>query len=381
MKKWRIGLLCALAALALAGCALSKPQEETETIPTIAQAAEGQATSPDGKAIAESLEETSDDTPAETQAVTTVDRTEVINGVTVHFAAEVLAPDWNSMATVTLAPDTEAQEQAAYDWILAEYPNADYDVTDYGVKDWSLLRDDGSLKISFSVFEDGIGAGFVDADKDLNSTGYEGNEDHMGFVPHYITALVPSQMEQSAEEAAATVAEALAPYTCFAYTPWNITAHESQKSGESGFYYMELQPVFEGFPVYGDGSSLGEITSGYSLHMSVWLSAEGIFSFQGGLLLKETGRERMERALSLEAAMEKILEDSPAYFLGETVEITTIQAAYCCVLANAEENAVSLVPGWVFECTDSGTENTGERHLIFFYEAQAGTLHQMDELY
>ena len=210
---------------------------------------------------------------------------------------------------------------------------------------------------------------------DINSDIME-EEEMSSFFPHYITQEHPPLLNISAEEAAEEASQILARYSCFTYSPWNVVAYNAEKEGGSGAYRMELQPLYNGVPVF-DQYRTDRDEHLQSAKITTWMSAEGMFSFQGNLLLKEIGKTDIAQALSLECAVEKLIEDFSIYAIGKSVYVTGICAGFY-LQGTSADNTCTLIPGWAFECRDSAEKSSHERQYTCFYDFESGKLHLLE---
>jgi len=227
---------------------------------------------------------------------------------------------------------------------------------------------------SLNISTDNIHVGYLNVVNDINSDILD--EPLSWFTPHYITQLEPPMMDITAEEAAQEASAVFSQYSCFTYTPQNIVAFDAEAEGESGYYYIKLQPVYNGILVL-DKYVAGSTEYSKSIAISAAMSAKGLFSFQGNLLYKEIERAEVEQRLSLKRAVEKMAEDFPIYAIGETVTVTNICAAYC-FQASVADGTDTLVPGWAFACIDSAEDSSGiKQQYTCFYDFETGSLRMM----
>lgn len=355
MHRKAVLLLAAIQIIAfLSACALRKPVEET--VPLISS----------DTALASGENEVY----SEKTQIVSVNRNEEIDGRTFLIDTEVVLPDLHTMAIVKLGANTEKWTQLAEDWILSKAPETKSVSTPFQTV-WQI-EVDGALHETLCIDTDNIKVNYLNVANDIDSDIME-KEEISWFFPHYITRECPPLLNISAEEAAEKASAMLAQYSCFTYTPWNVVAYNAARAGSSGAYCMELQPLYNDILVF-DQYSPGRNEYLQSAKITAWMSAEGLFAFQGNLLLKETGKTEIARALSLERAVEKMVEDFPIYAIGKSVYVTRICAAYY-LQGTTEDETCTLVPGWAFECRDSAEKSSHERQYTCFYDFENGKLH------
>lgn len=355
MHRKAVLLLAAIQIMTcLSSCALRKPTEEAMpriSSDTALESGQNKATSKGAQTVS-------------------VVKSEKIGGRTLQIDAEVVLPDLHTMANIKLDANTEECNQLAEDWILSKAPGAKAVCSAFQTV-WEV-EVEGVLHEVLCIDADNIRVNYLNAANDINSDIMEEEEMSL-FFPHYITQECPPLLNISAEEAAKEASEILAQYSCFTYSPWNIVAYNAEREGSSGAYRMELQPLYNDVPVF-DQYSPGRNEHVQSAKIAAWMSANGLFTFQGNLLLKETEKTDIERALSLERAVEKLVEDFPIYAIGKTVYVTGICAAYH-LQGSTEDETCTLIPGWAFECRDSAEKSSYERQYTCFYDFENGKLH------
>lgn len=310
---------------------------------------------------------------SEKTQVCSVVRNEEINGRTLQIDVEVVFPDLHIMKNIKLGANTEKRDQLVEDWILSKVPETKSVSTPYQTM-WDV-EVDGSYYETLCIDADNIRVNYLNVANDIQSDIMEEDE-MLWFSPHYITSLCPPLLNITAAEAAKEASQILAQYSCFTYTPWNIVAYNAETELESGAYCMELQPLFNDAPVF-DQYQPGRDEHVQSAKIMTWMSADGIFSFQGNLLLKETGKTDISQVLSLECAVEKLIEDFPIYAIGKSVYVTEICAGYY-LQGNAADDTCTLIPGWAFECRDSAEKSSHERQYTCFYDFESGKLHLLE---
>lgn len=271
----------------------------------------------------------------------------------------VLSPvDLNKMPEIRLSFDKNTLTKMVNDIVLVKYPQVTESIMD-GNSLWSILRDDGSVELSFSCSPEGLFSGlvfYVDAERDV--TGENLDPDGSIWIPHYITQLKPDDISFSAKEAGNRICSLLSGYSCFDYAPRSIVAQYDRQLGK-GCYHLWLQPFFEGAPVYGNGISW------------VWafMSQEDLFQFQGTMVLMENSRRTLEHYYSLGDALNTFEASLPAYAYGNEITCKSISVGYIADRdpANPQSDIVTLSPAWIFECTDvkSGPEH-GEKTMYYY---------------
>lgn len=353
-RKVAILLVAIQMNVCLSACALHKPEDETMpyVFPDMSIAS-GQY-----DAVLE-----------ETQCVSVV-KNEMIDGRNLQIDVEVTIPDIHAMAVIQMGADTEKSNQFVDDWILSKHPNTK-SVSSAFQTEWEVKSGDDIYE-ALCINANNITVNYLNVANDINSSSME-ESDLSRFFPHYITRERPPMLNITAEEAAKEASVILSQYSCFTYSPWNVVAFNAETEGGSGTYCMELQPLYNGIPVF-DQYRADRIEEVQSAKILAWMSAEGLFSFQGNLFLKETGKTDIERALSLEHAIEKMVEDFPIYAIGKKVSVTGICASYY-LQGSAEDTTCTLIPGWAFECRDSAEKSSYERQYTCFYDFESGELH------
>lgn len=178
------------------------------------------------------------------------------------------------------------------------------------------------------------------------------------------TQQIPAGMGKTGQETAEETAAFLHEYSCLAFAPWNVQAMED----DQGYYYMNLRCLFEGKKILGD---IPIVTAA--------VSPEGLFSFDGPILLKEERREEIGEPLTLAAAVEKLKTDFAGYSLAKTVTIDRISLQYY-----AEKTAEGWIlhPAWVFSGKESAqlldyapaSPNPKEEPISFCYFLDDGFL-------
>lgn len=354
-------LLTAIQIIAcLSACALHKPAEET--VPWISSGTTG--------TTLESGQNKADFT--ETQIVSVV-KNEKIGERSLQIDAEVVIPELHTMKNIKLGANTEKRNLLAEDWILSKAPGTK-SVSSAFQTVWEVEAE-GTFHETLCIDTDSIRVNYLNVANDINSDIME-EEEMSSFFPHYITQEHPPLLNISAEEAAEEASQILARYSCFTYSPWNVVAYNAEKEGGSGAYRMELQPLYNGVPVF-DQYRPDRDEHLQSAKITTWMSAGGMFSFQGNLLLKEIGKTDIAQALSLECAVEKLIEDFSIYAIGKSVYVAGICAGFY-LQGTSADNTCTLIPGWAFECRDSAEKSSHERQYTCFYDFESGKLHLLE---
>ena len=296
-----------------------------------------------------------------------------IDGRVLRIDAQVTLPNWSALAHIRLGSDVEKLNDLVNDLILSLSPRTQAISNAYQT-DW-IVKDGGEVEKSLSIQADNIRVYYLDDANDINSSSIEKNE-NVAWIPHYITEQHPPKLDMTGEEAAKIACSILEQYSCFTYFPWNVVAFDAEAKFSSGAYGMELQAFYNGFPIF-DQYSASKNEHIQSCKMDAWMSDDGLFSFQGALLLKEIEKTEIKQTLSLDSAIQKMIEDFPIYAIGSTVHVTGICAAYF-LQGSSEDTTCTLIPGWAFECTDSAEKSLYERYYTCFYDLETGMLHLLE---
>lgn len=278
-----------------------------------------------------------------------IDVTQRVRGTSLTIHAPVPAvseQQFNSLGNVKMEGDVHLWEKMGRELLVERYPQLEAELssgnTDIFLSDPEPYRP----LLSFSCSVDGW-AGRLYYDDYLRDLGGR-NLDEAGThgLPHYLTSIVPDGMDMTGEEAAQTVAELLSNYSCFQFTPWNVQANfDSEK--QQGYYYILLQPEYQGIPVY-------------ETIPNAYYSNQGLFASQGLMMLKETGWEPLSSSLSLEQAVASVVNNIPEASFCDSIQCDIVRLGY---VEQEQEGAVTLTPAWVFEC--SGTQS-GQEHVHYF---------------
>mgnify|MGYP006939888570 CR=1 FL=1 len=292
----------------------------------------------------------------EAGSVTELSQTVTAEGRTLILKGSLELPEPETLNHIQLALDEEALGRFVQDYVYSAYPDAKKVAREDGRIEW--VKEDGEqFLLSFS--QDITGDGYyLDVTRDSN--GHNLDVGHT-FERGYITTQVPGDLTSTAAEAAKAAGEEIAQYSCFSFTPWNVTANVTEDG--RGAYYAKLQPYFEGLPV-----------TGYVPFRSIsaHISEEGMFSFQGTFLLKELSREPIIPNCTLEEAAEKLKTDFLAHMSGDDkiMEVVSVDVQYFAEFDI--DNICHLRPAWVFFC--QAQRNGFVDDLFFAYPMETGTL-------
>lgn len=305
-----------------------------------------------GCAQQELIEET---LPKQTEIVSVTEEAQA-DGKTLVIDTTVEVPDLSSLEEVTLYFDEDLLDTMVEELVHSQYPELKEGTMD-GYRDWSVATEE-RLLFGFSVEDEGWESGrthYLDCLRNLNGQ-HEEEDEHNSFTPYYMTEHIPDQLEMTPEEAAETMAEYLGQYSCFTYMPWNVAAVNCRNQQDaSGYYQMRMQPQFEGIPVYGHGA----------LQVSACMSAEGVFTFQGIMVLKEQSRKAAEVSMTLEEAVEQFKVDFAEDPQGNRVTVDRIKVGY---LAEAHYSGTwTLSPVWIFEYSAVRPRPDNQEEATYYY--------------
>jgi len=288
------------------------------------------------------------------------------NTLLIETAVEV--PALTALEEITLCFDDDLLDTMVEELVHNQYPGLEEHPMD-GDRRW-IVSTEEQLLFSFGITEDSWEAGrthYLDVLRDLNGQHVDDDERDL-FTPYYMTKHIPDQLELSPEEAASTMGDFLTRYSCFSYKPWNVAAVNCRNQpGTSGYYQMRMQPQFDGLPVYGHGA----------LQVSACMSADGIFTFQGIMVLKEQSRKIAEVNMTLEKAVEQFKIDFAEDPQGELVTVDQIKVGY---LAESHYSGTwSLCPVWVFEYHVINPRTDSQGDYTYYdtcaYRMKNGSLH------
>lgn len=285
-----------------------------------------------------------------------------LEGKTLTIDTQVTLPDLSKLEKITLSFDEEAFQRAGQELVLAQYPHLKEEYKEDGSAGWSEITEEG-LGIIFDGWKDGFEAGrcyYENLNRELNGQSI-GDDGVLAFEPYYLTEHIPNKLGMTSGEAAERIAGELVKYSCFTYEPWNVTAcNIREKPESSGYYSAIMQPHFDGWPVYGHGA----------LRASTHMSAEGLFAFQGIMVLKERERTPVSCTMDLDTAVERFREEFVEVALRDRIVVDRITAGY---LASSEYDGTwTLHPAWVFEYRDMNEDH--EYNSVCAYKMETGTL-------
>lgn len=279
-----------------------------------------------------------------------IDVMEQVRGTSLTIQAPVPAASeeqLSALGTVRMEADTGLWEKMGRELLAERFPQLEAEL-DSGNTD-IFLSDPEPYRplLSFSCSVDGWAGRlyFDDYLRDLGGSDLDDAGTHR--QPHYITSIVPDGMDMTGEEAAQTVAELLANFSCFQFTPWNVQANFDSRE-QQGYYYILLRPEYLGIPVY-------------EALPNAYYSNQGLFASQGLMMLKETSRTPLSSALPLEQAVASVVNNIPELTFCDNVQCDTVRLGYVVEYEQKEE--VTLTPAWVFEC--SGTQS-GQEYIHYF---------------
>ncbi len=306
--------------------------------------------------------ETPETVPVETMPKTEtveISRTAQRDGKSLTIAATVEVPDLTKMEKVKLNFDEERFQTAGKDLVLSQYPDLKEGKSPDGYRGWSVEIPE-QLIISFHADDESFEAGqcyYLDVLRDLNGQNMGEDAYHL-WEPYYLTPHIPNKLGMTSAEAAEKMNEVLSKYSCFTYKPLNVAALNIREKPEStGYYQATLQPQFEGRPVVGHGA----------LNVRACLSAEGMFTFQGIMLLKETDRISLEKHMTLEEAVDRFQEEFADFTHREQIAVNRITPGYVAI--SVYNGTRTLHPAWIFEYDD------GEYSFTCAYTMENGVLH------
>lgn len=281
-----------------------------------------------------------------------------LNEKTLTMDVQVEVPDLTSLEEVTLVFDEELLDKMVAELVHSQYPGLEEGTMD-GDRDWSVDTPE-QLLFSFSCEDHGFEAGrtgYVDVLRNLN--GSDMFDDSLNrWTPYYLTPHIPDNMELTSTEAADVFSDFLGSYSCFDYESWNIVACDA------GYYQAEMRPLYDGRPVILDQVPF----------VGACLSNEGIFEFQGIMVLKEQSRKPIEVTMTLEEAVKQFKEDFADDPKGDHTTLNRIYVGY--ISESYYDETRSLSPAWVFEYSAVRPHlNTGEeqtQHYTTVYRMKDG---------
>ena len=302
--------------------------------------------------------------PAEAVVVKVVEKLEA-GEKSLSIDTQVTVPDLDALEEVTLCFDEELLDKMVTELVHSQYPGLEEGTMD-GYRDWSMATQE-QLLFSFGCMDSGFDAGrvhYLDVQRNLNGQDVEGDA-AMRWVPYFITEHIPDKLELTPAEASEAFCTFLGQYSCFAYETWNMVAVNCRREADSsGYYQAMLRPEYDGMPVCIDGAP----------YISACMSAEGVFTFQGIMALKEQSRKRAEKTMPLEEAVERFKEDFLAESRNGTVTVTRITAGY--VAESCYDETRVLSPAWIFESARTVTQTDGTEQILYdtdVYKMQDGS--------
>lgn len=268
----------------------------------------------------------------------------------------VEVPDVSRLEEITLCFDEELLDTMVEELVHSQYPGLEEHSMD-GDRKWSVQTEE-QLLFSLGITDESWEAGrtyYLDVLRDLNGQDM-GDDEKRRWTPYYMTEHIPNKLEMSSDEAAETFATFLKQYSCFDYKPWNVVAVSCQNEPDtSGYYQAKMRPQFEGMPVYGHGA----------LDVSACLSAEGVFTFQGIMVLKEQARKAAEVSMTLKEAVEQFKADFAKDPQGSRVTVDHIKVGY---LAEAHYSGNwTLSPVWIFEYSTVRPRPDNQEETTYYY--------------
>lgn len=268
-----------------------------------------------------------------------------INGKTLVIDAPVELGNISTVSEIKLVFSEDKLNEAVEKLIYSKYPNAIRDSSDPFVTCWV-----STAEATHSVFFSADKAGqvsYIDRNRDLECNLCE--VEHL-LEDEFITGLTPTNMSLSTQEACEVAADFLADYSCFTFSPWNVLAANNDNYNASGYYYISMEAAFDGIPICHKFNP-GEIgINAYAL-----LSNEGIFQFEGLLLLEPVEIKPIEQIVQLDDIIGRIKENFSSVFSGELVEIDKISLEY--MPEQIDDSSFCLRPAWCFSCIDTRTES------------------------
>lgn len=297
---------------------------------------------------------------------------EVLSGdSTLVIDTTVEIPDLTTLEEITLQFDENLLDTMVEELVHSQYPGLEEHPMD-GDRKWSVDTEE-RLLFSLGITDEGWEAGrtyYLDCLRDLNGQHIE-EDDLNSFTPYYMTKHIPDQLGMNSEEAAKIMADYLEQYSCFTYKPWSVVAVNCRNQpGTSGYYQMRMQPQFDGIPVYGHGA----------LQVSACLSEEGVFTFQGIMVLKEQSRKPAEVAMTLEEAVEQFKSDFTEDPKGNRVTVDHIKLGY--LAESRYSGSWTLFPAWIFEYNAvrprPDNQEDATNHYVCAYRMKNGSLYTLD---
>ena len=273
----------------------------------------------------------------------------MVDGKELSMDVQVAVPDLNNMEEIQLTFDESLLDKMVEELVHSQYPGLEEGTMD-GYRDWSVATP-GQLEFSLSCQDYGFEAGwtgYLDVLRNLN--GSDMFDDSLNrWTPYYLTPHIPDNMELTSTEAADAFSDFLSSYSCFDYESWNIVACDA------GYYQAQMRPLYDGRPVILDQVPF----------VGACLSNEGIFEFQGIMVLKEQSRKPIEAAYTLDAAVAQFKEDFADNPKGDRTTLNRVYVGY--ISESYYDETRSLSPAWVFEYSAVRPHlNTGEEQTLHY---------------
>lgn len=296
---------------------------------------------------------------------------ETADGKTLMINTSVDVTNVSGLEEITLCFSEGLLDTMVEELVYTQYPALEEHPMD-GYRTWSVQTEE-RLLFSLGITDESWEAGrthYLDCLRNLNGQHVELDALNI-FTPYYITEHIPDQLEMTPLEAAEEMARYLSRYSCFTYKLWNIAAVNCRtQPNTSGYYQMRMQPQLDGIPVYGHGA----------LNVSACMSANGVFTFQGIMVLEEQSRKAAQVSMTLEEAVEQFKADFVEDPMGDQVTVDHIKVGY---LADAHyDGSWTLSPVWIFEynAVQSGMDNQGNYvdHYTCAYRMKNGSQYTFD---
>lgn len=137
-----------------------------------------------------------------------------------------------------------------------------------------------------------------------------------------------------------------------------VAVNCNQVADSSGYYQAMMRPEYEGIPVLIDGVP----------YVSACLSADGVFTFQGMMVLNDQSRKPVTVTMTLEETVEQFKEDLLTDSRDGAVTLDCIKVGYVAQ-SHYDETRV-LSPAWIFEYSAVRPHlNTGEKTTTYYTRA------------
>ncbi len=291
-------------------------------------------------------------------------------GKNLYIDADVELGDLKELAETKILIDEETVQKFVDHLVRKQYPEVSEGKENSGERVWDYFEN-GQLIIACSLSENGF-LNYLNVPEDLNCPYMDG--EHI-FEYGYMTDVMPPQMNLPAEEAAEQSGQFLNEYSCFSFRPWNILAGDQPDAdAASGCYYISMQAIYDGIPV-----SVKSEANAAGLSTTVVFSKNGIFQVQGSFLFQDYEKRKIEQIADFDSILKKFQLDFSTFSEGDTITVDRVSIEY--FPEPSKENSYTLVPVWVFDCTDRRTEiNQGEEEDIYLkysymYSAEDGSFY------